>query len=68
MSSLETWIRIYRATLDTNIFLRALIRRGNLCHRILQQSRFDAEYPIGIPQIVPTNAGFFCIDLRVQPC
>ena len=35
MSQPEIWLRVYRATLDTNLFLRALIRRGNLSDRIL---------------------------------
>jgi uncharacterized protein len=31
----EIWIRIYQATLDTNLFLRTLIRLDNLPNRIL---------------------------------
>ena len=36
MSEPEIWLRVYRATLDTNIFLRALIRKGNVSDRILE--------------------------------
>lgn len=36
MSEPEIRLRVYRATLDTNIFLRALIRTGNLSDQILE--------------------------------
>lgn len=36
MSEPEIWLRIYRATLDTNIFLPALIRKRNISDRILE--------------------------------
>ena len=35
MSEPENWQRVYRATLDTNIFVRALLQEGNLPNRLL---------------------------------
>lgn len=29
-------IRVFRVVLDTNIFLRALIRKGNICSKIIE--------------------------------
>ena len=35
MSEPENWQRVYRATLDTNIFVRVLLQEGNLANRLL---------------------------------
>jgi len=34
-------IKVVRAVLDTNIFLRALIREGNICHKITELWKDD---------------------------
>ena len=35
MSEPENWQRVYRATLDTNIFVRVLLQEGNLANHLL---------------------------------
>ena len=43
MNEIENRWRVYRATFDTNIFVRSLIRKGNLANRLLslwQAGRF----------------------------
>jgi len=34
-------IKVYKATLDTNIFLRSLIREGNICYKVVQRWKED---------------------------
>jgi len=34
-------IKVVRAVLDTNIFLRALIREGNICHKVTELWKAD---------------------------
>lgn len=34
-------IKIVRAVLDANLFLRSLIRRGNVSHKIIEQWKAD---------------------------
>ncbi|MBC8457389.1 MAG: putative toxin-antitoxin system toxin component, PIN family [Deltaproteobacteria bacterium] len=38
---MQKWIRVYKATLDTNIFLRALIRKENICDKVVQRWKED---------------------------
>ncbi len=49
MRETEQWLRVYRATLDTNIFIRSVIRMDNLANELLSRW-LDGQFILVLPQ------------------
>ena len=49
MSENEHWMRVYYATLDTNIFIRSIIRMENLANKLILLW-YDEKYNLVLPQ------------------
>ncbi len=45
-------VNIFRVVLDTNVFLRALIREGNVCHKIVELWKDDQFLIVTSKQII----------------
>ena len=55
MSEPERWLRVYRVTIDTNIFLRSLIRDQNLANHLLSLWR-DLRFVFVLSQAILDEA------------
>lgn len=49
MSENEHWMRVYYATLDTNIFIRSIIRMENLANKLISLW-YNEKYNLVLPQ------------------
>lgn len=49
MSENEQWMRVYNATIDTNVFIRAIIRMENLANKLISFWH-DEKYNLVLPQ------------------
>ena len=49
MHQTEQWLRVYRATLDTNIFIRSVIRMDNLANELISRW-LDEQFILVLPQ------------------
>jgi predicted nucleic acid-binding protein len=47
----EKWLRVYSATLDTNIFMRSMIRMDNLSNKLISLW-LDEHFILVLPQAV----------------
>lgn len=51
MQETEKWLRVYSATLDTNIFMRSMIRMDNLSNKLISLW-LDEHFILVLPQAV----------------
>ncbi len=51
MQETEKWLRVYSATLDTNIFIRSMIRMDNLSNKLISLW-LDEHFILVLPQAV----------------
>ena len=62
MDESESRWRVYRATFDTNIFLRALIQRGNLADNLLSQWSSEENNMMNHKQ----KLGYTCLGAAIM--
>ncbi len=51
MQETEKWLRVYSATLDTNIFIRSMIRMDNLSNKLISLW-LEKKFILVLPQAV----------------